>query len=125
MQFLRRVSLTLVLATVVSAACSPRRPEEYTIERFADAMRKRNLRNIRIEPNRRLSETLKIRAADVYVGNQHMIVIQAAPNTQGQTYAGYFEGYKQLGATVVSRGNLLLVTDPVIDQEIVAAFEDL
>lgn len=117
--------LVLVLLLIGFSACVQDGGSRFTVEQYADALRGRDLRNVRIEANKRLSDDIKGRAVDVYVANQHFIMVEGPAARGGDTYAPAFTGYKDQGHKVIWNKNLLLVGEPTLQKEIFETFQAL
>ena len=118
-------TLIVALLLIGFSACVQEGGSRFTVEQYADALRGRELRGVRIEPNKRLSDDIKGRAVDIYVANQHFIMVEGPAQRGGDTYAPAFNGYRDQGHKVIWNRNLLLIGEPGLQKEIFEAFQAL
>jgi hypothetical protein len=123
---MRQLSVFL-FAIFFLVACQQREGEvNFTVKDYVQALKNAQMHNIRTERNKKLKEQMDVaEAADVYVGNQHVIIIQAGPGIEGRRYGGMFEGYSNQGWTREANGNLLLVAEPETQKELIEVFQSL
>ena len=120
--------LLITLFVVLAAACQPQAPKQgLTIADYQNALRDAGMHDVRFERNVQLPKDIiaTVGAADVYVAGQHELIVQRAPGKKGDEVKGFFNGYIVQKWNFYTNDNLILVTEPNVQKELVEVFQQL